>query len=217
MDLCPPHAHLRPPPRLPTIAADSTRVEPERLLEAAGGSKLRFLSVDGGHSRAVTLSDLRLADAVVADGGIVCLDDVFNAAWSGVISGLVDYLAGPSARLVPFAIAPNKVFFARAAHAAGYAAFLRAEFSDGLMYADREMFDFRVDYFGDMVPAALARRLGLDPPQPDAPEAVATVRRANADLNRQLSAVLGSWSWRVTAPLRLVDRLVRQGAKRRTR
>src|SRR5207248_4119700 len=56
---------------------DSTKLEPAKLRELAGGD-VRFFSVDGGHTDEIVYSDMKLAEATLADGGIVIADDVFN-------------------------------------------------------------------------------------------------------------------------------------------
>ncbi|WP_158094068.1 class I SAM-dependent methyltransferase [Erythrobacter tepidarius] len=69
----------------------------------------RFVSIDGGHTRAITANDLWIAQSVLCDGGIVALDDIYRVEWSGVTAGLAQYFARGGA-LVPIAIAPNKLF-----------------------------------------------------------------------------------------------------------
>ena len=98
-------------------------VQPE-IIEASSGAlandrsplgKLRFLSIDGGHSRAQTLIDLRIADACLTEQGLCWLDDVFNPAWPGVVSGLFAYLdSGPG--LQPLVLFPNKLGTSSASH-----------------------------------------------------------------------------------------------------
>lgn len=73
-----------------------------------GARRFRFMSIDGGHSEAVTANDLRLAEGVMLPGGLVALDDILSHQWTGVISGLVRYLA-EGGTLVPFALVPNKL------------------------------------------------------------------------------------------------------------
>jgi len=90
---------------------DSTKLEPARLTELAGGD-IRFFSVDGGHTEEIVFSDMKLAEATLADGGIVIADDVFNQHWPGVAVGTLRYLED-GAKLAPFLIGFNKVFFAQ--------------------------------------------------------------------------------------------------------
>jgi Methyltransferase domain len=90
---------------------DSTKLEPQTLRELAGGD-IRFFSVDGGHTEEIVFSDMKLAEATLADGGIVIADDVFNEQWPGVAVGTLRYLED-GAKLTPFLIGFNKVFFAQ--------------------------------------------------------------------------------------------------------
>lgn len=100
---------------------DSTKLEPTKLRELAGGD-VRFFSVDGGHTEEIVYSDMKLAEATLADGGIVIADDVFNEQWPGVAVGTLRYLED-GAKLAPFLIGFNKVFLAQP----DYCAFYRAE------------------------------------------------------------------------------------------
>ncbi|MFC3774303.1 class I SAM-dependent methyltransferase [Mycolicibacterium holsaticum] len=90
---------------------DSTKLLPETLRELAGGD-IRFFSVDGGHTDEIVFSDMKLAEATLADGGVVIADDVFNQQWPGVAVGTLRYLES-GAKLAPFLIGFNKVFFAQ--------------------------------------------------------------------------------------------------------
>ncbi|GAC1401988.1 MAG: class I SAM-dependent methyltransferase [Mycobacterium sp.] len=105
---------------------DSTKLEPATLRELAG-SDIRFFSVDGGHTDEIVYSDMKLAEATLADGGIVIADDVFNEYWPGVATGTLRYL-GDGAKLVPFLIGFNKVFFTHAE----YSEFYRGEVESAL-------------------------------------------------------------------------------------
>jgi methyltransferase family protein len=97
---------------------DSTKLEPAKLRELAGGD-IRLFSVDGGHTDEIVFSDMKLAEATLADGGIVIADDVFNEHWPGVATGTLRYLSD-GAKLVPFLIGFNKVFFTQAEHSEFY-------------------------------------------------------------------------------------------------
>lgn len=97
------------------------------LLGWAGGP-VRLFSVDGGHTADLVASDLALAEATLASGGVIALDDVFNPEWPGVVVGALARLSAGSA-LVPFAVAFDKVFFTNdRASAGGYRAALVAAF-----------------------------------------------------------------------------------------
>jgi len=53
---------------------DLTGADLVRLAEGP----LRFVSVDGGHTAETTAHDLAVADAALAEGGVIVLDDAFN-------------------------------------------------------------------------------------------------------------------------------------------
>src|SRR5512143_2064678 len=76
---------------------------------------LRFVSVDGGHTAEITAHDLATAEASIADGGIIVVDDVFNEQWPGVADGVHGYFERRP-NLVPFAIGANKTYFCRPSH-----------------------------------------------------------------------------------------------------
>jgi Methyltransferase domain len=97
---------------------DSTKLEPAKLRELAGG-EIRLFSVDGGHTDEIVYSDMKLAEATLADGGIVIADDVFNEYWPGVATGTLRYLAD-GAKVAPFLIGFNKVFFTQPEHSEFY-------------------------------------------------------------------------------------------------
>jgi hypothetical protein len=83
------------------------------------GARVRFFSVDGGHTREVVQHDMRTAQESLVDGGVVIADDIFNESWPGVAEGTLRYLEEPSS-LVPFAIGFNKVFFSEREYADEY-------------------------------------------------------------------------------------------------
>lgn len=78
------------------------------------------------------------------------LDDVFNATWPGVISGLATYwMSDP--QLVPFAASPNKVFVCRSRHVPHYRQMFTSLFSKHLDRSDH-LFGFPIDTYGTWHP-----------------------------------------------------------------
>lgn len=110
---------------------DSTKMSATKLRELAGAD-IRLFSVDGGHTDSIVFSDMTLAEAALAPGGIVIADDVFNEQWPDVASGTQRYLQ-QGGRLTPFAIGFNKVFFAMPDYADYYRAALTARFDDNYL------------------------------------------------------------------------------------
>jgi hypothetical protein len=150
--------HLRylfPQAQVTTIAKSSIEIRGDERKH--GLAYLRFFSVDGGHTRALTLNDLAIADASLAPYGIAVLDDVFNANWPGVASGLFAFL-GRAPDLAPFAIFPNKVFLCRGAFREFYRNGCREAFGYALHKQDLEFQDHAVDVYEDRWPK-LTRRL----------------------------------------------------------
>ena len=90
-------------------------LELERLGFLSG--RFRFISIDGGHTAAVVVNDLRLAERTLLAGGVTALDDILNHDWTGVPTGFAAYVASGGA-LVPFALVPNKLLLTTDAAAA---------------------------------------------------------------------------------------------------
>ncbi|HEV2069231.1 MAG TPA: class I SAM-dependent methyltransferase [Acidimicrobiales bacterium] len=61
---------------LEVFACSSLQLTPKMIFERCG--RARFVSIDGGHTETCTLNDLRLAEEVLADDGLVLIDDYFN-------------------------------------------------------------------------------------------------------------------------------------------
>src|SRR5262249_51754831 len=96
-----------PDPRfLEVLVQPSTELRPRDL-----GFGFTFCNIDGGHSRAETLSDLRLCHAISVPGGLLALDDYFNPLYPGVCEGAVEFMLQHPGALRPLAIGYNKVLF----------------------------------------------------------------------------------------------------------
>ncbi len=100
------------------IQGDSTDAK-LNLTARLGLGVARFVSIDGGHTAEHTLNDLKIAEQVVANEGVVIVDDILNYHWLGVIEGTLSYL-NTRPTLVPFAIGQNKLFLAKLSYAAFY-------------------------------------------------------------------------------------------------
>lgn len=211
-------ARWAPSAAVQIVARSSLEVTPASAREVFG--RPRMFSVDGGHTAEITRHDLELAESSIVDGGIVVLDDMLNGHWLGVLTGTATYLLDQP-RLLPFAISPNKLYLTDSATAAAdYAAHLRAVSPDLLGKRDVEFFGTTVDVYGQGAPrhnvsasAGLSGPSGSSGPAPDVRRARAAARQARrhaSDLADQLAAVRASASWRATAPLRGLRRLVRR-------
>ena len=96
----------RDPSATQIVSGDSTRLAHTEFARSV--PPVRLFSLDGGHTAAHAASDLRFAERVVTNGGVVFVDDIFNPEWPGVIEGVAAYLhTTPS--LSPFAFVGNKL------------------------------------------------------------------------------------------------------------
>ncbi len=90
------------------------------------GLNYSFCHVDGGHSDEETYGDLVLCSKVLRPGGILVLDDYFNASFPGVSEGAIGFMReDKKATLRPLAIGYNKVIFQKGTDGGLNEAFLR--------------------------------------------------------------------------------------------
>ncbi len=75
-----------------TWKCDSRNVTPAQFLEHTGGRRVRLFHVDGEHSRASLEKDLALATAVLADDGVIVLDDMLHPGYPTLMVTVHEYL-----------------------------------------------------------------------------------------------------------------------------
>ncbi len=91
------------PERRRTIKGDAGAMAPADLLAKADGDRLRFIHIDGEHSRAALGRDLALATACLAEGGLIVLDDMLHPGYPTLMVAVQAYLeANPD--IVPLCI-----------------------------------------------------------------------------------------------------------------
>jgi hypothetical protein len=175
------------------------------------GNRFRLISIDGGHTAAATENDLGVAQATLPPGGIAVLDDVLSYDWTGVVTGLVNYLARGGS-LVPFALSPNKAYLTTSAGEAGrYRAALRSGFPLALAKEGLEFLGAAVDGYWEHPYYDRQRSAGLARERDDLRREVEGLRGQVSALRAEVAALRGSASWRITAPLRSLPRLGRRG------
>ena len=111
-------------------------------------SGLRFFSVDGRHTKALTCNDLEIADRSLDSHGICMLDDFMNAWWTGVMSGFFEFCR-INRGLQPIALVPNKLVLARPHEVDACKALLRDRMGTILLQRDTERADGTVDFYGE--------------------------------------------------------------------
>ncbi len=91
------------PSRRVTVKGDSGAMSPSDLTGHACGQALRFVHIDGEHSRAALAKDLVLATACLKDGGLIVLDDMLHPGYPTLMVAVQAYLdANPD--IVPLCV-----------------------------------------------------------------------------------------------------------------
>ena len=90
------------------VNKNSTTISSADLFDLTD-QKFRFISIDGGHTSEIVYSDLNLANSVLADGGIILIDDYFDQNWPGVSEGTLKFLFQSNHDLIPLAIFDDKI------------------------------------------------------------------------------------------------------------
>jgi Methyltransferase domain len=93
------------------IQKSSLDLSVREILDRVG--PCRIMSIDGGHTEECVLNDLRLAEGILLDRGVVVLDDFFHQSWPGVASGASRHMLDQTTALRPFCITPNKLYLSR--------------------------------------------------------------------------------------------------------
>jgi predicted O-methyltransferase YrrM len=75
-----------------TWKANSSGIASADLLAKLNGEPVRLFHIDGEHSRAALTTDLELATAVLASGGVIVLDDMLHPGYPMLILAVHDYL-----------------------------------------------------------------------------------------------------------------------------
>ena len=73
------------------------------------GASFRFISIDGSHERDDVLFDLASAEQLLANKGIIALDDFCSVYNPGVTEAAVEYFTKGDHNLVPFAVCENNL------------------------------------------------------------------------------------------------------------
>ena len=122
------------------FAKDASRIKPIKMdsfsVHTCNGLPHQYslMSIDGGHTREHTGSDLLYANNTIKPGGLIILDDFSNVNWLGVMEGAMDFLAKPDRRIAPFFAGYNKLFLTTISEAGRLRElmekYLAAQFSD---------------------------------------------------------------------------------------
>lgn len=142
--------------RVQIFKRNSMDLRADEILTACGPARL--FSVDGGHTAACTLNDVRISEASTIDQGLVVVDDYFNPSWPDVSAGVAQYILHRGSTLRPFAISPNKLYLARTHCHERYRSALQERV--GRYYLKTSaMYDHQVDIYGYDQATSWRRRL----------------------------------------------------------
>jgi hypothetical protein len=100
------------------IKGDSTDSR-QRLTSVIDPGSLKFISVDGGHTAAHALNDLKISNEIISNEGVVIVDDFLHSCWLGVTEGVVEFLR-TKPTLVPFAFGKNKLYMCKLSYVEYY-------------------------------------------------------------------------------------------------
>jgi hypothetical protein len=131
--------------RVRVLDESSENVAVDRILDEVG--PIRFFSIDGGHWKSIVQSDLALAEACLAQGGVIALDDVFRADWPEVTFGLASWLERAKTNIVPFAYGTNKLYLCRETFAAAYRESIRTGLPATFYVKTYRSKDFEIDSY----------------------------------------------------------------------
>jgi hypothetical protein len=96
---------------LMTVATDTLAMTLDhRVAVARDHGPFRLFSVDGGHTVQHALNDLLMAQDMLADGGVVLVDDIYHRHWPGVTEAVGLFYSRYVPRVAPFLHAYNKLF-----------------------------------------------------------------------------------------------------------
>ncbi len=108
------------------LRMDSRRLHTDPLM-LDGFERFRWIHIDGEHSGRAIINDLTIANSLLSDGGIVCLDDYFNWLYPQVTEAVNRYVREHPEQFALFLCGYNKAFLARPHHVHRWLEFCRDE------------------------------------------------------------------------------------------
>jgi len=85
---------------------------------------IRFCHIDASHMFEPTMHELALADYMLAEDGVLCLDDYTNLNYSQILAATFKYLFTKSTDLTMFMVTDEKAYLCRRSNFALYAGFV---------------------------------------------------------------------------------------------
>jgi hypothetical protein len=108
------------------LEADSMALTSSDLQEIrATSGGFSMFSVDGCHTVEHTINDVRIAMELTRPGGVIFVDDYYNASWPGVQEGICKLYLTDSPRFVPLIATCNKLILCHISYHAEYLSYVR--------------------------------------------------------------------------------------------
>lgn len=111
-------AHAPDPKAFDIVSGDSTKFHNEHLFSEfiAKYQAFKIFSVDGCHTAQHTMAEFDFGARILANGGLLVIDDYGNPGWAGVVDGTSRYFAGRNIRLAPLFVGFNKLVCTTISH-----------------------------------------------------------------------------------------------------
>ena len=137
------------------ISANSLTLGKDFYKEATS-DKFKLFSIDGGHHYQAVINDLKIAEEVISDGGVVLLDDILNHLWIEVVSAYSEYKI-KGGKLIAFAVTRDKLYLTSSSeYAKEYQSVLQTAFGSKLNFLIKELFgDSVLTYYPRLLKTAI--------------------------------------------------------------
>lgn len=114
------------------LRARSDELSPGEL-QARFPRRFRWLHIDGEHSGKAVRHDLGLATALLAEEGVVVVDDFFSSKYPQVTEAVFRFVFEHADELSPFLCGFNKTYLCRPAHVGAYLRFIQDQLPQDMM------------------------------------------------------------------------------------
>jgi Methyltransferase domain len=99
----------------------------EHVALAGRKGGFRWIHIDGEHSGPAVRNDLAIGTALLAPGGVICLDDFFAPAYPQITAAVFEFLMSHRGKFQLFLVGYRKGYICHCSDAAGNLSFLRQE------------------------------------------------------------------------------------------
>ena len=97
--------------RVKILQGNSLALEKEKVVTLLDQQPVRIIHIDGGHFKEIVSNDLQLSQSVLADGGIIIVDDYWHSGFPGVQEGVQWFFSNSTViKIVPILTGNNKLF-----------------------------------------------------------------------------------------------------------